>query len=631
MKLEVYVDTLQRQINAEKKAEIEQYQALIQQKSLKERRTEGLAWYPVSVLKVGFTLGNKIFVVLENPTPRRYSSFKSGQMVKFSCLHPNEQDATLTGTINYIVRDIKMKVILNTEDKPFWLEKEPLSIELMYDEKSYDEMNKALKKLVQEDSGKRRELLSVLLNKVSAQAEAHSIDLANLNPPQNSAVGQMLGNSVLSLVHGPPGTGKTTTLIEGIRLMAKTNKQILVTAPSNAAVDLLALRAYQKGLRVVRIGNISRVEEEVLELTLERQMAAHPDSKKIKKIKIEAAEARRMASKYKRNFDAQARAERKEMYQQARELMDWARQLEDRIVLEILSSAQVICTTLVGAASSVLEGFHFETVCIDEAAQSPEAACWIPMLKADRIVLAGDPYQLPPTVKSNEAKALGMEKTLLERLISEQKEVVTLLTIQYRMHDAIMAFSNQQFYGGQLRAHASVGAAVIAGDLFLPIEFIDTAGSGFEEKQATGNKSYYNLDEITILQEHLYQFSTQIREMTPPTVGIIAPYKEQVIRMEEIIQEDSRLSGLEISVNTIDGFQGQERDIIYISLVRSNENAVIGFLKEYRRMNVALTRARKKLVIIGDSATIGADAFYNNLLETVEQKGSYRTAWEFML
>jgi predicted DNA helicase len=388
----------------------------------------------------------------------------------------------------------------------------------------------------------------------------------------------------------------------------------------------------------------------VLQHTVDALLAAHPEAKNIKKVKLEAAEYRRQARRFKRSFHASDQQERNHFKQQARELDAWARMLEDRLVDEILSAAQAIVCTLVGAAHPLLEKRRFGTCVIDEAAQALEPACWIPIAKCNRVVLAGDPFQLPPTVKNADAARQGLSITLIERALKILPDQVCLLTVQYRMHRIIMGFSNDYFYGGALVADASVAERLLPTVNATPPEvgvaFIDTAGCDFDERlQETPGAlhrslSRFNPEEALLIREHLLQLlqSVGYPGETPgnlPDMGILSPYREQVLHLEELLREDPLLAPLllsrQITISTIDGFQGQERDVIYISLVRSNAKHEIGFLQDYRRMNVAMTRARMVLVVVGDSATIGHNKFYQQFLDYCAAHGAYRTAWEFML
>ncbi len=300
-----------------------------------------------------------------------------------------------------------------------------------------------------------------------------------------------------------------------------------------------------------------------------------------------------------------------------------------RLINQILDSSQAITATFVGSSHGLLENRKFRTVVIDEAAQALEPASWIPITRASRVIFAGDPFQLPPTVKSIKAQKQGLDVTLIEKLLKRLPEV-KLLRVQYRMNETIMGFSNRRFYKDALQADESVRHHRLPIDADVPVQFIDTAGCGFEEKVQEKYQSRHNPEEFLILREHLYQLQAAFNGATLPSIALISPYREQVLHMQRAVEEDPDLSTLSLTINTIDGFQGQERDVVYISLVRSNGKGEIGFLKDYRRMNVAMTRARKKLVVVGDSATIGNDDFYNAFLEYCEKEGMYQTAWEYM-
>lgn len=615
----------------EKEEDFEQYKQQIQQLTIAERQVKGYCWYPLSIIKHGYTYGERAFVVVEKNEDGLTHQFRSGKTVNLFTKQPGVKKPEKSGVIYYVNKN-RMKIILNTRDLPDWLGIGQIGVDLLFDETTYQEMEKALKLVMEAKGDRLATLRSILLGKSPAlyRKNENAFELKSLNPSQNKAVNQMLNAQDIALIHGPPGTGKTTTLVQAIKLLCQMEQTVLVCAPSNTAVDLLTERLANEDLNVVRIGNLSRVDERIIEHTLEVQLAKHPESKNIKKVKIKAAECRRMARRYKRNFGHKEATERKALHQEAKELTNWANQLEDRLIEQILSQAQVICSTLVGAANKVLGKRRFRTVVIDEAAQALEPATWIPITKAAKVVLTGDPFQLPPTVKSMEAQRKGFNITLLEKCLKRHPKS-SLLNIQYRMNALIMGFSNQQFYANQLQAHESVANHRLGINSNCPITFIDTAGCGFEEKINEAYQSRYNPDEYQVLCEHFYQLEPEIRALAiEPSIAIISPYREQVTFMQEMMVQDAKLSGLNISVNTIDAFQGQESDVVFISLVRSNEKGEIGFLKDYRRMNVAMTRAKKLLVIVGDSATIGNDPFYEAMINYAEQFGEYKTGWEYM-
>lgn len=635
----------------ERDEDLQEYLRQIRERPLPERVERGYSWYPLQIVQTGFALGDKAFVVVERTTRRdEPHQLRAGQTVRFFTQSPHVKDPDKQGVINYVERN-RMKIVLNARDVPDWITFGQLGVDQLFDDRSYQEMERALHKVMQAKGDRLAELRDILTGrkKPADIFETTPVQLPGLNDSQNAAVTAVLANRDVTVIHGPPGTGKTTTLVAAIAQMVQKENTVLVSAPSNTAADLLTERLAAAGVQVVRVGNVSRVDESVMQHTLDSIIARHPESKNIKKVKIQAAEFRRQARQHKRSFGYEERREREHLKHQARELESWAASLEERLLEQILSSAQAITCTLVGAAHPVLDKYRFHTCVMDEAAQALEPAAWIPIAKCSRVVLAGDPFQLPPTVKSMEAARGGLSKTLIERCLELLPDAVHLLDVQYRMHQSIMDFSNQYFYDGALKAHDSVeGRRLLSLDpggeivtVFEPVLFVDTAGTGFEEKinkdtakDSTRYASKYNPEEALLLREHLLQLLEKFPDPDHfPSIGLLSPYREQVNYMEDMVREDEVLSPLfadsQIVVNTIDGFQGQERDVIYISLVRSNPKSEIGFLSDYRRMNVAMTRARKLLVVIGDSATIGNNAFYAKFLAYCEEKGGYESAWVY--
>ncbi len=628
------LEQLKTLLQIEKEEDFEQFKTLVESLSLSERRERGMTWHPVEIAKTGYSIGDRAYVTVKRKTqlnePHR---FRSGGIVNLVCHHPAVRRGEKSGVINYVDRN-KMKIILNSSDLPDWLDKGDIGVDLLFDERTYLEMEKAIRQVIKARGDRLAELRDILLGEIAPTFHpvAHPIQIPTLNESQNEAINQILAARETAIVHGPPGTGKTTTLVQALKLIVKNEGTVLVCAPSNAAVDLLTERIAEQGMNVVRLGNISRVSEDLIRHTLDGRMAGHPDMKNIKKIKKQSAEARKKAQKYKRSFGPAERQERKELKAEARDLNDWANQMENQLIDRILLSAEVITCTMVGAVGKYIDKMKFRTLIIDEAAQALEPASWIPIAKASRVIMFGDPLQLPPTVKSNSAQRKGFHITLMEKALERHPAATFLLNRQYRMHEEIMGFSNQQFYNDELIADNSVKSHSLELDdeMNRAVEFIDTAGCGFDEKMNPEVKSRYNPDEFNVLREHLYQLLSALNEKEMPTIGIISPYKEQVNYMTDEMAADSQLANLNFDINTIDAFQGQERDVIYISLVRSNAKGEIGFLKDYRRMNVAMTRAKKKLIIVGDSATLGSDDFYQNFMVYCENINSYRTAWEFM-
>jgi superfamily I DNA and/or RNA helicase len=441
----------------------------------------------------------------------------------------------------------------------------------------------------------------------------------------------------LVILHGEPGTGKTTTLVRTIAATLEFEKQVLVVAPSNAAVDLLVEKLGEMHISVVRMGHPARVTEDILNRTYDALFTKHRYYSEIKALKQRANQFFEMAKAYKHKEGRGDRYQRKLLRNEAHQYLDDASQLEFYISRDILQSHQVVACTPVTAAHSLLRSQRFSTLFIDEAAQALEPSCWIPLRLADKVVLAGDHCQLPPTIKSYKAAKAGLELTLFEKLM-QREELGVMLNEQYRMNACIMGFSAKYFYKNELHAAQSVHAWQLTANE-KPLEFMDTAGSGYEESMDTETLSKYNVAEAQMLLRRLEAliagYGLAYVQEQGWTIGIISPYKAQVKLIRELSEESEaypllQALGRQWSINSVDGFQGQERDIIAISCVRSNQEGEIGFLAEERRMNVALTRARKKLIVIGDSATLASHPFYQAWLDYVQEKGEYRSVYEFL-
>ncbi len=631
-----YFKNLLDLLKTEREEDRNAYLVLTEKSSVAERRANGLTWYPIAIRGTEPAKGDYIVVEVERTTHHDVNhQLRFGvSAVLFSNHDPKEH--RIEGTVTYQSGN-KLKLNLRTEELPDWADDGKLGIDVLFDDNSYDEMQNALKLAItlseKKDEGR---LISILTGqaKPTFNTEAPTYINNRLNSAQQSAVNKILNANELAIVHGPPGTGKTTTLVQAIKaLIQQDHKQILVVAPSNTAVDLLSEKLTDEGLNVLRVGNPARVSERLMSLTLDSRMAEHSAMKEIKQLKKRAAEFKNMAHKYKRNFGKAEREQRKALFDEAHKIMKDVGNTEQYIIDDLIAKAQVITATLVGANHYTVRALRYHTVVIDEAGQALEPACWIPILKAKKVILAGDHCQLPPTIKSNEAARAGLSTTLLEKCVALHPEAVTLLEEQYRMHTQIMGYSSQVFYDNKLVAHGSVADHLLfAAD--VPLAFVDTAGCGFDEK-ADGT-STSNPEEAGLLFKHLEQLTASLLpHYTPdtfPTIAIISPYKQQVYVLKELLQHSPSLQPFlgKITVNTIDSFQGQERDLVYISMVRSNADGIIGFLSDIRRMNVAMTRARKKLVIIGDSATLTRLPFYANFIEYAEKHNAYQSAWEFM-
>ncbi len=628
---------LQRLLKKEKDEDLKQYKERMKSASLTDRRKQGVCWYPVQLDKSKYSSTEQFMVkVLRNEEHREGHLFQSGKLVSLfsNAGQGKDEEDAVQGIVNN-VREHEMIITLSTDEQPDWLNDGKLGVQLLFDENSYREMEFGLKKLQENVDERIEEFKSILLGNVAARfSSRHAVELPELNPSQNEALNLILSAKDLAIVHGPPGTGKTTTLVQGIIQTLKKETQVLVCAPSNAAVDLLAEKLGHQNIDVVRIGNPARVTDEIVNKTLDAKITKHEQYKELKLFRRTAEECRSQALKFKRNFGAAERQQRRELLAEAKQYRLEARMLADYIKEDVLNRTRVILTTLVGANNSSIAKKEFSTVFIDEAAQGLEPATWLPILKSKRVILAGDHHQLPPTVKSFEAAKEGLSQTLFEKAISRNRADV-MLSEQYRMHRDIMNFSSQYFYKGQLIANSLVADWRIMPE-DLPIEFVDTAGCGFAEQIHPETRSSLNEEELQVLFMHFDSYMESLAQLNLTDevngIGIISPYKAQVNRMQEIMREKRAELPDEpvITANTIDSFQGQERDIIYISLVRSNEKREIGFLKDIRRMNVAMTRARKKLVIIGDSATICSHPFYNAFFDYVNEIGGYRSAFEFI-
>ena len=551
---------------------------------------------------------------------------------------------SFTGTVSYVDGD---RMVINVPDSVSLLDlqtEEPIGVQLSFDETSYKLMFEALDRTMKAKNNRLAYLRDLFYSHQKAgRFSFEPMKFPWLNPTQERAVNEVLWAKDVAIVHGPPGTGKTTTLVEAINETLMRESQVLVCAQSNMAVDWISEKLVDRGINVLRIGNPTRVNDKMLGFTYERRFESHPDYPQLWAIRKAIRELRSNRKKGSESF-----------HQKMDRLRSRAAEIEIRINAELFGEARVIACTLVGSAHRLLEGMKFGTLFIDEAAQALEAACWIPMRRASRVILAGDHCQLPPTVKSIAALRAGLGKTLMERIAENKPEVVTLLKIQYRMNEDIMRFSSDWFYGGQVESAPQIKYRSIL-DFDHPITWIDTSneenqitieGEDAPEDSASTSSSVsaanQNSDlnfkeqfvgesfgrinkaeaELTLLT--LAEYFTKIGKQRVLSesidVGIISPYRAQVQYLKKLIKKYEFFKPYRrlISVNTVDGFQGQERDVILISLVRSNDEGQIGFLKDLRRMNVAMTRARMKLIILGNKDTMTKHPFYKKLWEYVE-------------
>lgn len=659
--------------------EKEAFRKLTEQMGMQRKVKRGDAWFPLQVGKSFYNSLNQTAIEVFRTSDQDIEhNFEFGRPVMFFMVkkmgkNENQGNAALqqsenasdanhkvqnsnlkvqsikyfsfTGTVSYVDGD---RMVVTVPDSAPLLElqqsTDPIGVQLSFDETSYKLMFEALDRVMKAKNNRLAYLRDLFYSHQKAgRFSFEPMKFPWLNPTQERAVNEVLWAKDVAIVHGPPGTGKTTTLVEAINETLMRESQVLVCAQSNMAVDWISEKLVDRGINVLRIGNPTRVNDKMLGFTYERRFESHPDYPQLWAIRKAIRELRKNRKKGSENY-----------HQKMDRLKSRAAEIEIRINAELFGEARVIACTLVGSAHRLLEGMKFGTLFIDEAAQALEAACWIPMRRASRVILAGDHCQLPPTIKSIAALRAGLGKTLMERIAENKPEVVTLLRIQYRMNDEIMRFSSDWFYGGKVESAPQIKYRSVL-DYDHPITWIDTSneenqitieGEDAPEDSASTSSSVsaanQNSDlnfkeqfvgesfgrinkaeaELTLLT--LAEYFTKIGKQRVLEeridVGIISPYRAQVQYLKKLIKKYEFFKPYRrlISVNTVDGFQGQERDVILISLVRSNDEGQIGFLKDLRRMNVAMTRARMKLIILGNKDTMTKHPFYKKLWEYVE-------------
>ena len=664
--------------------EKEAFRKLTEQMGLQRKVKRGDAWFPLQVGKSFYNSLNQTAIEVFRTSDQDIEhNFEFGRPVMFFMvkkmgknenqgstalqLSENPSDAnhkvqssnlkvqsikyfSFTGTVSYVDGD---RMVITMPDSAPLLDlqqsTEPIGVQLSFDETSYKLMFEALDRVMKAKNNRLAYLRDLFYSHQKADRFSFEpMKFPWLNPTQERAVNEVLWAKDVAIVHGPPGTGKTTTLVEAINETLMRESQVLVCAQSNMAVDWISEKLVDRGINVLRIGNPTRVNDKMLGFTYERRFESHPDYPQLWAIRKAIRELRKNRKKGSENY-----------HQKMERLKSRAAEIEIRINSELFGEARVIACTLVGSAHRLLEGMKFGTLFIDEAAQALEAACWIPMKRASRVILAGDHCQLPPTVKSIAALRAGLGKTLMERIAENKPEVVTLLKIQYRMNDEIMRFSSDWFYGGKVESAPQIKYRSVL-DYDHPITWIDTgeeseerrvkseefnssSDDASEESEEQENSSLFthhsslykeqfvgesfgriNKAEAELTLLTLAEYFTKIGKLRVLSeridVGIISPYRAQVQYLKKLIKKYEFFKPYRrlISVNTVDGFQGQERDVILISLVRSNDEGQIGFLKDLRRMNVAMTRARMKLIILGNKDTMTRHPFYKKLWEYVE-------------
>jgi hypothetical protein len=583
-----------------------------------ERKVKrGVCWFPLHVGRSYYNSMNQLVVEVERTEDTEIDhEFEYGRPLSFF-----SQSATgdlrffnFVATVSYVDEN-RMVVVLPGADALTEVQTaERIGVQLSFDENSYRLMFEALQQVMKAKGNRLAELRDIFHGQ---QPTSHfhfaPMRFPWLNPTQEEAVNKVLRAKDVSIVHGPPGTGKTTTLVEAIHETLHRESQVLVCAQSNMAVDWISEKLTDRGISVLRIGNPSRVNDKMLSFTYERQFEAHPDYPQLWAVR-----------KAIRQLQSTRKSGRSDSFhQKMNALKDRATELEIRIHNALFSEARVIACTLTGSANRVLLGQHFDTLFIDEAAQALEAACWIAIRKANRVILAGDHCQLPPTIKCYEAMRGGLDRTLMQAIAERKPETVSLLKVQYRMNEEIMRFSSDWFYNGQVESAPEVSHRGIL-SYEIPIEWINTEGMDCNEEFVRANYGRINKAEaeLTVEQLRLYLQKIGKERVLDERIdfGIISPYKAQVYYLRHLLKQDAFFKPFRrlLTVNTVDGFQGQERDVILISLVRANEDGQIGFLNDLRRMNVAITRARMKLIILGDASTLTRHPFYRKLYERIQ-------------
>lgn len=581
--------------------------------SLKELKAQGYVLQPIRITRKSYGFADYPEFEFRLPYPADSSQFRNGCSIHFMT---NDEKA-ISGTLLYLEAN-RGEVRLYAPDFPDWIEEKYLAIQLLADQRTNEIQQKALK-FVQEHK-KYASLFQQLhqpANSSSKETPFLKLIFQNqqLNKSQQKAIIACFSSDEVEVIHGPPGTGKTTTLVELIFQFIHAGKRILVSAPSNTAVDNIGLKLAQLNLDFLRVGNNVKVHDELIPYTISGKIEGSNLKQTIKKMRIQSEQLRKMANQYKRHFGKSERDQRRLLLQEVKSIRAEIKAIQTHFEEVAVSNTQVVLGTPIGIYDANFKVEEFDVLIMDEAGQCLEPLAWTIIPFAKKIILAGDPYQLPPTVISEEATAAGFSVSLLEALIQNQFSV-HLLDVQYRMPPVIAEFSNRYFYEGRLKSNQ------VADSNRNKLLFFDTAGADYFEQEEADSASLINQEELHFIRRLLNanQFDIPSQDLV-----FITPYNGQLQQAKEL------LSNLEIKrFSTIDSFQGQEADVVLLSLVRSNKNQQIGFLKDYRRMNVALTRAKKQLILIGDSATIGFDPFYQKLLDYVEEVQAYHSVFELV-
>ena len=579
----------------------------------------GMCWYPLSVGRSYYNSLNQLVVEVERREDKDIEHvFEFGHPVCFFTQDASERlhYFNFTATVNYVDEDCMVVILPGASALMDIQGADRLGVQLYFDETSYRLMFEALGQVIKAKDNRLAELRDIFHG--TQKTSVFNFGFTRfpwLNPTQEEAVNKVMHAKDVAIVHGPPGTGKTTTLVEAIYETLHRENQVLVCAQSNMAVDWISEKLVDRGVPVLRIGNPTRVNDKMLSFTYERRFESHPDYPQLWSIR------KAIRDLYSQNRKG---ANRESLRQKINSLKDRATELEIRINEALFSEARVIACTLVSSANRILMGMKFGTLFIDEAAQALEAACWIAIRKADRVILAGDHCQLPPTIKYIEAMRGGLDETLMQKIVCNKPETVSLLKTQYRMNDEIMRFSSEWFYHGELKSAPEVKYRSIL-DFDTPIVWVNTENMDCNEEFVGESFGRINKAEAMLCIEELKKYINKIgkERLLDERIdfGVISPYKAQVQYLRQLVKKDAFFKPFRslMTINTVDGFQGQERDVILISLVRANEDGQIGFLNDLRRMNVAITRARMKLIILGDASTLTKHPFYKKLYEYINE------------
>ena len=616
------ITQLQRQellLRMEYEYEKESFKQQTEAMGIGRKIKRGMCWFPLSVGRSYYNSLNQLVVEVDRREDKDIEHvFEFGRPVCFFTQDASERlhYFNFTATVNYVDEDCMVVILPGASALMDIQRADHLGVQLYFDETSYRLMFEALGQVIKAKDNRLAELRDIFHG--TQKTSVFNFGFTRfpwLNTTQEEAVNKVMHAKDVAIVHGPPGTGKTTTLVEAIYETLHRENQVLVCAQSNMAVDWISEKLVDRGVPVLRIGNPTRVNDKMLSFTYERRFESHPDYPQLWSIR------KAIRDLYSQNRKG---ANRESIRQKINSLKDRATELEIRINEALFSEARVIACTLVSSANRILTGMKFGTLFIDEAAQALEAACWIAIHKADRVILAGDHCQLPPTIKCIEAMRGGLDETLMQKIVCNKPETVSLLKTQYRMNDEIMRFSSEWFYHGELNSAPEVKYRSIL-DFDTPIVWINTENMDCNEEFVGESFGRINKAEAMLCIEELKKYINKIgkERLLDERIdfGVISPYKAQVQYLRQLVKKDAFFKPFRslMTINTVDGFQGQERDVILISLVRANEDGQIGFLNDLRRMNVAITRARMKLIILGDASTLTKHPFYKKLYEYISE------------